>query len=1080
MAFEPNNLMPVGTNSTTGITIFYYHSLVDQAQAILADDYFDEVSSGLAVGDIMLIQGSNQTAVQAIATVDPVTLKGFAGIIADNIRAVVDSTLDAGGTPPQPDMDAVLRYLVRRLNLKIADGGNVGIGAQVLREVDRSDPTNAEFNFRSIRSNTLDISIVGDDILIDDPGTPGNLRSVAFNTGLRRLHVSKGGAAPLDGSTPDLSFSTIQAALNVMLAGDVITIGAGEYRERPSITGRSGTVAEPIWIAAEVPGTVVVSDAWFAAKDGTQSWTLENAGTGRYSAAHVDVWGGVHNGNFLPRYSSIAVLEASSVDGRTKPEQGLTFTGGRVHIILKSAANPNGQSILITETTGRDTIDFNNCDNIIVDGLEVEGAGNGTGIDFDNASANVTITNCRSQTARFAFKGASDLICTWSDYSYAGFSAWMRETVTLNGGLGAAFFDIVKGDLADGANPKYEGSLAIAGEFGDASTHFDALFEFNRCFGVFDGFRFGEWQDSECSSCLFVETGDDCVEFEDNRNANHGKNNRLFFCKAVNPHGPFTSHQNPVAAVHDTIRNVVQITEEAFFKPQFLIKSNQVAVGSNIRFAHNYFENFSTSGTRSPWYPFSTPANSGGDEIDHFVNNIVVFPGAISPSIPQAGGSPGNANGNALVNDTSEIDLQGAGGVFAGTAKADMDVNSDFTLQSGSPARGIGVSLPAGMVDPITDGTAQDDAGAHLFGADIGPDWPRPNALSFNLATLPSRWTSPGGVPSVGGPTFGGPFAPWAIPQAGLPTDPNSSAEVAEIYNAADRFNLNARNFCPARFKEEESTIQATVDIGDNGNSNIADGSSVPWNTAWAIPTDSDAQAIVIDTATGRCRTFSQASYNSGTNTLSCNIGTLVQEGVEATLGATADIFEKENATRVARACGIAYPLFLPTREELQVGLIPHCIPLLIPQPTQFAHVPPAIKGAGGTGGGPGRSAMGVRIVWDLTQSDIDNWLLTQAATNRPFLRAIANCLRDYGAMMADNGGNFANKIGAIWVEHNNSADWDALGFTSAAFQALHGLLQSRQSQARVLTPPVHIGGSDANIACYPGFNYPSGHPCNP
>ena len=165
---------------------------------------------------------------------------------------------------------------------------------------------------------------------------------------------------------------------------------------------------------------------------------------------------------------------------------------------------------------------------------------------------------------------------------------------------------------------------------------------------------------------------------------------------------------------------------------------------------HNYFEHFGTSGTRSPWYPFSTPDNiggSGGDEIDVFQNNIVVYPGDVSPGLPQSAGSPGTVAGNAYVGPTAETSIQGPGGIHAGTAKADLDLNPDFTPQAGSPVLGIGQPLPAGPVDPITTPGANDDAGPFPGGFSPGENWPRPKALTFKTDVLPDRWTSPGSAP---------------------------------------------------------------------------------------------------------------------------------------------------------------------------------------------------------------------------------------------------------------------------------------------------------------------------------------------
>ena len=339
-------------------------------------------------------------------------------------------------------------------------------------------------------------------------------------------------------------------------------------------------------------------------------------------------------------------------------------------------------------------------------------------------------------------------------------------------------------------------------------------------------------------------------------------------------------------------------------------------------------------------------------------------------------------------------------------------------------------------------------------------------------------------------PKYGGPFAPWAIPAAGLATDPRSAQLVQEIYNIVPgRFNLNTRRFCPAIFFEEDANTTATIQLFNKfGNiSNIPNGSTVPWNANFLFPgdtdsADTDSAACLVNASTGRCRVFITGSFNSGNGILRCSGAQEVQTGVGNTSGSPGNIFEKENGTRVLRACGIANPMMMILRSEIDAGLIPHATTLLWTLPTKFAFVPPAIKGPGFLNSPPsGRWAMGYRIVWDLTDNDIDQWANGLNATVRTGLRAIAVALRDFGAIGTDGGGTQSAKTGVIWMEHDNSAKWDQIGFSqSLTLRALHDLLEPNQAKARVLKPPVHVNGDVNNVACYPEFNYPQGHPCNP
>ena len=326
--------------------------------------------------------------------------------------------------------------------------------------------------------------------LIDPPALPPSLpdaRTQGFNTGIRRLHCSPTGAAPKDGSTPDLSFTDLQLALDALEPGDVLTVGEGDFFGTFSRSGLAGTTALPVWIAEEELGTTRILDVKQAAFNGTQAWS--NEGGGRYSADIGDTYVGVHNGDFLPKYSSIATLTASSVNGKNKPSYGIAMSGSRVHIKLRGNADPNGESIMLTATAARSTVEFFNCNNVIWDGFQVEGSGRHSGVAFDTACANPTVRHLRGSTSRFQSKVKDDAIVEWCDFTLAdrtkGFKAWMREVVALNGNQRQAFFDIVKGDLADGTNAFYEGALSIGSSpFASGGTQTNGIFRFNAHVGV--------------------------------------------------------------------------------------------------------------------------------------------------------------------------------------------------------------------------------------------------------------------------------------------------------------------------------------------------------------------------------------------------------------------------------------------------------------------------------------------------------------------------------------------------------------------------------------------------------------------
>lgn len=758
MAFVVADLSVMGTHGPTGRRVWGYVSTVDDAETILVDGYFNSTNHSIAVNDIILIFATNA-----------IGLVGVASIVSNsvNLRRIsalslgVDGTTieDLGGTAPStPSVQDYLQYFASRINLKLEDVNLLGDGISPTSGIDASAASSRKLNIRKISAGTgIRVELINDGIVISTsdttapPPSPTDNRTGNYNTGLRRLHVSPDGTAPLDGSTPDVAtFTNLQTALNNLTAGDVLTIGAGDYFGTFSLSNLAGTVSNPVWIAEEQLGTVRILNVDQTAFDGTRTWTSQ--GGGRFSSdIGSGTYMGVHNGDFLPKYSSIANLNATSVNGKNKPSYGITSVGNVVHIKLRNNLDPNGQVILLTDGSSQDVISFTNCDNVIWDGCQIEGGGEQAAVSFDTASANPTIRNVRSYTSRFVGKFKDDGILEWCDYGLAdpnaGGKTWMRECINLNGNERAAFFDIIKGDLAQGGNAVYEGGICRgAGGFVSGTTHSNCEFRFNRHVGTFEGERFGEFQSSESHENVYDEIGDDAFQFEDDRNSNHGNNNRAYYNRIRNPHGPAFSHQNSGSATHDVIRNLIEITEPSVFRPEFFLKMIRTADGSTIRYAHNYFENFATAGTRSPWYPFATPTGtgvaSGGDEITHFVNNIVVFPGDVNPSLPQAAGSPGTTNGNAYVGPNSESSIQGGSGIFSGTVKDSLDLNSEFVPQAGSALISAGVALPAGMTDPTTISGSR-DIGVFEENENPGSNWPRSLGLEFNF-DLPSRWTSPG------------------------------------------------------------------------------------------------------------------------------------------------------------------------------------------------------------------------------------------------------------------------------------------------------------------------------------------------
>ena len=300
---------------------------------------------------------------------------------------------------------------------------------------------------------------------------------------------------------------------------------------------------------------------------------------------------------------------------------------------------------------------------------------------------------------------------------------------------------------------------------------------------------------------------------------------------------------------------------------------------------------------------------------------------------------------------------------------------------------------------------------------------------------------------------FGGPFAPWNIPAETLPTAPNSEALIDKLWDhTGGRFNLNAGKWTVAVYDAAEATSHAVVKVKHPDWGNLH-GLTAPWNPAWRIPDDKDAMVSVIDFRTGHnWEYWGDTRYSNGR--LFAGSARLIQNSIDPTMDDPANVFAKENGFRSSRASGLPIIYMMVTREEIESGHIPHALTLLWPSPAKKMYVGPAIKGPGRMGGPSDRLPMGTRVVWDISDQDIDAWAATLDPRIRKGMRAIAVALREYGAIGTDHGGRAESRRGAIWIEHEFSANWDEIGFSKeASFRALDPLLSRNKDRARVIAP---------------------------
>ena len=545
---------------------------------------------------------------------------------------------------------------------------------------------------------------------------------------------------PKDGLVPDLTFTTIQSALDAAQDGDVILVKAGKYRERPSLTNFAGTSGKRLWIVAEDRGQAVISDLFAGADDGTANWSDEGGGV--FSVVHQRPYIGSHAGDFLMYYKTEADLRAATVQGVNKPQYGIAHDGTKLYVKLRSGVNPNGVSIQITETDGRDLFRLTNADNVIIDGFVIEGAGDARAIQADANCANLVVRNCVFTHSRFGVRAPSNCIIDWCEYRYIGAAKWQKEIRQLDGASSNGAFELVKNYYNAAFKGGNAGNALLEGAIDNGQSTAAQNVTISNCLitEVFDGSRLGVSENSQCFSTVFLGCLDDGIQLEDSGVATDSAPIEVHDCRFVDCFSS-VSHQGSLINGNQFVyRNVFEVRDTSLMHPSFFIKTVKAPPAATIHYYHNLFigksdiANDGFGQSKSLWFPFST---GNAFEIENFYNNIVIF----EDRLDNVTTNPVTRQNNVLVAPASNSTVQGTNGVFAGTSAADMKLGSDFSLQAGSPAIGAGRPLLPGHPD---SGASNNDCGPFPFGVSPGPDWPRSETTAFDTS-IPQQWPQPGG-----------------------------------------------------------------------------------------------------------------------------------------------------------------------------------------------------------------------------------------------------------------------------------------------------------------------------------------------
>lgn len=598
------------------------------------------------------------------------------------------------------------------------------------------------------------------------PPDPGG-DALNLNSGLRRLHVSKGGALPIDGTTPDLLFTTLQAGLNALQAGDLLSVGDGDYFEDLTLSNKAGTVPLPIMVRAENPLKARVTNVIAAPAAKTQVW--RNDGDGVFSMAFGErPYFGVHvrddgEKDFLFPYLNLTDLRANTITafnattgGNTtcnKPPWGCAFSGGRIHIRLRNNVDPNGQEIRLSANYAREQITLTNVDNFIWDGVSVEGGGNTQVFNVGQDCANFTVRNAHFTLCRHGVRAPTNAIFEGCEYRMDGFEEFAREIARRNGTGTNQLFMLCKGYInaqnltnngtavgGGQGNATLEGSLEFAANYSVAQTGvLITLCKFGPCF---DGSRIGEYEFSELKDSVFFACRDDGFQNESFQLSNATDNDihdlRFLDCFLD------TSHQEPSIIGPSHVYRCLMIHRDPLLRlsGQSSIKMISTPGAADVFYHQNTWDMDwgVANGNISIWSDFG---GATANRILNFYNNIIICPLGLTNG---GGPNPQSIEHNVVVAQSSGAAafLTANDGVFAGTTRASMLLNDDYSLQGGSPAVGAGRSLISGHPDSRTGPGANDDCGAFPLGEVPTENWPRPMSSEFVAPGFASRWTSPG------------------------------------------------------------------------------------------------------------------------------------------------------------------------------------------------------------------------------------------------------------------------------------------------------------------------------------------------
>lgn len=251
---------------------------------------------------------------------------------------------------------------------------------------------------------------------------------------------------------------------------------------------------------------------------------------------------------------------------------------------------------------------------------------------------------------------------------------------------------------------------------------------------------------------------------------------------------------------------------------------------------------------------------------------------------------------------------------------------------------------------------------------------------------------------------------------------------------------LNFRKYTYAVYDAAKATTRYTIkDLNGWGNLN---GIGVPWNPTWVQNSGTDAQAIILDAATGTEWNLWQIVADHDAKILTVGNGNRCP----------GDYFTNNwdtNTTKCigSRGAGINYLAMLVRPWEIELGIIQHALSMPIRGTSGAAYVAPATKleHPGKTGNIP----EGMRFALNVTYGEIYAYvgsLTTLRAEIKRALTIILVAMKDYGWFITDTAGSAHIQFEA---PESAQAEWERIGvlpgqaFNGAEFPrfALYGFM---------------------------------------